>query len=142
MRLDVASFYGSVGERTLRRAIGPGADDVLRVLGRLWDDGVTGLPVGPEPSAILANAVLRSVDAAIRDADALALRWVDDWMVPVASRRAADRALVAVERALGDLGLELNLAKTVVWDPDTGRAAFRPNGSGVPGRDRAMMPAP
>jgi hypothetical protein len=142
LRMDVASFYGSVGERTLRRALGPDADGVLDVLRALWAEGVTGLPVGPEPSAILANAVLASVDAAIRDAGVMAVRWVDDWVVPVASRLAADRTLAAVERALRELGLELNFAKTSVSDPEAVRGAFRPNGSGVPGSCRAMMPAP
>ena len=134
LRMDVMGFYGSVGERTLRRALGADADGVLDVLHALWDEGVSGLPVGPEPSAILANAVLASVDTAIRDAGVVAMRWVDDWVVPVASRRAAGRTLVAVERGLRELGLELNLAKTSVRDPVSARGAFRPNGSGVPAR--------
>lgn len=142
MRLDVATFYASVGERTLRRALGTGAEGVLGVLRALWDEGVTGLPVGPEASAILANAVLSSVDAAIRGAGVTAMRWVDDWVVALGARPAADRTLVAVERALGELGLRLNPAKTSVSEHDAPRRAFRPNGSGLPGSGRAMMPAP
>lgn len=142
LRMDVLSFYGSVGERTLRKALGADADGVIDVLRVLWDEGVHGLPIGPEPSAILANAVLASVDTAIRDAGVFAMRWVDDWAVPVVSRSAADRTLVAVERGLRELGLELNHSKTSVRDPEATRGAFRPNGSGVPGPARAMMPAP
>jgi hypothetical protein len=140
--MDVVSFYGSVGERTLRKALGADADGVLEVLRTLWDEGVRGLPVGPEPSAILANAVLASVDTAIRDAGVFAMRWVDDWVVALASRSAAGRTLVAVERGLRELGLELNHAKTSVRDPEAACGAFRPNGSGVSDPARAMMPGP
>jgi hypothetical protein len=139
LRMDVASFYGSVGERALRQSLSAGADDVLEVLRVLWDDGVVGLPIGPQPSAILANAVLAPVDAALRDAGVPAMRWVDDWVVPVASGRIAVRALRTVERELHRLGLELNVAKTTVSDPGQ---MCRHHGSGVPGSGRAMMPAP
>jgi hypothetical protein len=142
LRMDVASFYGSVGERALRHALGHGADGVLDVLRGLWDDGVTGLPIGPQPSAILANAVLAPVDAALREAGVVAMRWVDDWVVPVASTRVAGRALAAAERELRALGLQLNLAKTSVSDPGSTREIRRHLGSGVPGSGRAMMPAP
>jgi len=142
LRMDVEGFYGSVGEQTLRRALGADADGVLDVLRALWNEGVRGLPVGPEPSAILANAVLASVDTAIRDAGVFAMRWVDDWVVPVVSTSAAGRTLVAAERGLRELRLELNLDKTSVRDPEAARGAFGPNGSGVPGPVRAMMPAP
>lgn len=124
VRADVAVFYASVGERALTRALGDDAEGVLRLLRAFWDDGVTGLPVGPEASAILANAVLAPVDEALRRAGVAPRRWVDDWVVPVPSRRAGGRTLLTLERALGDIGLQLNLAKTGLEGPvPSGRPA-------------------
>lgn len=142
VRADVANFYGSVGDRAITRALGSDADGVLKVLRSLWDRGVNGLPIGPEPSAILANAVLAMVDQALSDAGVAPVRWVDDWIVPVPTSGVAGRTLVVLERALRDLGLELNLAKTGALVPDAAQRLMRADGSLVVGSARAMMPAP
>lgn len=122
---DVRDCYGSIApdvvERALREAGASGADAarVSDQLRRFGARGVRGLPVGPEPSAILANAVLTSVDAALADAaGAPVLRWVDDVVVFTESVRAAERVAGAFEVALGALSLRSHPTKCrVVTDP-------------------------
>lgn len=87
------------------------ASDVRAILDRL---GEPGLPVGPEPSAILANAVLCALDQAMREADVPYRRWVDDVVAFTGSRRAALGALDALRRAMDRVGLEPNASKTAV----------------------------
>jgi hypothetical protein len=142
LRADVAEFYPSVGERALRVCLGDDADEVLVLLRSFWEEGIGGLPIGPEPSAILGNAVLAPADRALRAAGLASIRWVDDWLVPVPDRRATGRAMAALETALEDLGLTLNPSKTMVLAPEQVRHVFGRSGSAAPGSARAMMPAP
>ena len=142
VRADVASFYGSVREPALRTALAGDAERVLDVLRSLWEDGVAGLPIGPEPSAILANAVLAPADEAILRAGGAPIRWVDDWVIRVPDRRAAEEVLLALGATLRDVGLVLNPVKTEMVPPGQARAVVRGRGSGGLGSGRAMMPAP
>jgi hypothetical protein len=116
---DVRRCYASisaalVGE-TLRRDGIETADALERLLRELQRAGVQGLPVGPEPSAVLANAVLARVDRALEGAGIRHLRWVDDVVL------AADDptgALQVLRDALATAGLRLNDRKTrIVLDP-------------------------
>jgi hypothetical protein len=74
---------------------------------------VRGLPIGPEPSAVLANAVLAEMDGAIRRAGARHLRWVDDVFL-WGTRADVRRALGALDDALSRAGLALHPEKTRV----------------------------
>ena len=127
MMIDVLDCYGSIRPRTvesvLRRLRRGDAAGVVRLLGHFEDAGVRGLPVGPEPSAILANAVLSGVDRALDRAGVRHVRWVDD--VALASRHeaAAGRALGAAVEALDALGLALNERKTRVLPTETLRCS-------------------
>jgi hypothetical protein len=134
VRADVRDCFGSIDERVLRRALGDRADDVVAVLRTLWDEGVRGLPVGPDPSAILANWVLAPVDQAVREAGGSPTRWVDDWLVPVRDLRSGEAVLRAVERSLKRIGLEAHPAKTGVI-VTAGRRARIVRGSTPGGRD-------
>ena len=142
VRADVERFYTSLREPALRATLPADVDDVLAVLKALWEDGVTGLPVGPEASAILANGVLAPVDHAIRVAGGIPLRWVDDWLVPTSSAAQADRVLVSIERALRELGLRMNPTKTRVFAPRDAARILTPHGCAGSSCGRAMMPAP
>lgn len=121
---DVRDCYGSIGpgivERTLR-SMGCGAAEAAAVgafLGELGERGVRGLPVGPDPSAVLANAVLSGMDDAVEASGARHLRWVDDVVIAVREPADASGHLAALRGALEPLGLHLNEAKTrVVLDP-------------------------
>jgi len=95
------------------------------------------LPVGPEPSAVLANAVLAPVDLAVAAAGVPHVRWVDDVVAFVPGRRRAVRVTDAVRRELEAMGLRPNEAKTRIEDrriaaPRTASsAAARSGGGGV-----------
>jgi hypothetical protein len=137
----VRDCYGSIDDAVLRRALGDRAEGVAAVLRAMWDDGVRGLPVGPEASALVANWVLATVDAAIADAGGVPLRWVDDWAARVRDRPGAAAVLRALERALANLGLALHPGKTVVV-PNEGHGPSWVAASPSRARDRGMMPRP
>jgi hypothetical protein len=97
----------------------------LRAFG---DEGVTGLPVGPEASAVLADAVLIAGDAALRAAGIVHLRWVDDVVIASPDRRGAVRALDRLREAWAAVGLEAHDGKTLLLDRDD-FGALRPDRS-------------
>jgi hypothetical protein len=112
---DVHRCYASisaatVGE-TLRREGIAAADALERFLRDLEPAGVEGLPVGPEPSAVLANAVLTAADRALELAGLRHLRWVDDVVLAGEDHAAA---LEVLRGALSTVGLRLNERKTRV----------------------------
>jgi hypothetical protein len=107
---DVRRCYRSIGptavERGLRRA---GVDagtrhSIARLLGAFRGAGIEGLPVGPWPSGVLANAVLAVADDAVAAEGATIARWVDDVVIAGGPNEVA-RAGAAWLRALHDLGL-------------------------------------
>jgi len=118
---DVRRCYASIGPATVGRVLrrdGIGsADAIERFLCHLQRAGIAGLPVGPEPSAVLANAVLATVDRALERAGVRHLRWVDD---VVMAHEDPGAALEVVRDALATIGLRLNERKTrVVLEPAT-----------------------
>ncbi|HEX6207673.1 MAG TPA: RNA-directed DNA polymerase, partial [Actinomycetota bacterium] len=121
---DVEAFFPSVSPEALERALlavgvarGDAAAAASMVAG--WaEQGCPGLPVGPEASSILANAVLLPVDLAV--APARFLRWVDDYLLP------AEYPLERFDEALARVGLRRSERKTVsgirgVWRAPYGR---------------------
>jgi hypothetical protein len=138
---DVRDCYGSITptvvERSLRR-LGCGANaaaEVRRFLERLRVLlGIRGLAVGPDPSAVLANAVLAEADAALATMGVRHLRWVDDVVAAAPARPAAEAVLRVLRRTLARAGLELNEAKTrVLVDPSTIRGVVDVSGAGGAG---------
>lgn len=122
---DVRACYRSISPRVVETALldarchpGPAAA-VAAFLRRLEHHlGVRGLPVGPEPSAVLANAVLAHLDRALADAGLRHLRWVDDVVIAADAPTTAREALDLIRSSLRHVGLELNEGKTrVVTDP-------------------------
>lgn len=121
---DVRECYGSIGPEVcavaLRRLGAPrsAVDRLARLLRDLDAAGLPGLPVGPEPSGVLANAVLATADRSLVRAGFAHLRWVDDFVVFAPGAGAAWRAVAVLRFALADLGLELAEGKTrVIADP-------------------------
>ncbi|HEX5936731.1 MAG TPA: RNA-directed DNA polymerase [Actinomycetota bacterium] len=133
---DVRDCFGSITPGVVERSLGPEAARAVRVLRRLHDHGVHGLPVGPEPSAILANAALRELDGALRVTGVAHVRWVDDlalWGSSTDVRRGLDALNFAATR----LGLELHDGKTrILSDRDELRALT------LEGRDSSIIAAP
>jgi hypothetical protein len=110
---DVQDCYGSMSSETIAALLGPEAAPAIRFLRRVHEQGVRGLPIGPEPSAVLANAVLAEMDGAIRRAGARHLRWVDDVFL-WGTRADVRRALGELDDALSRTGLALHPEKTRV----------------------------
>ncbi len=121
---DVRDCYGSITPEAVvaslirLRCDRVAAEAVGAFLGGLVENGARGLPVGPDASAVLANAVLALVDHALERARIRHLRWVDDVVASTGGPEEADRILELVRASLTRVGLELNESKTrVVVDP-------------------------
>jgi hypothetical protein len=132
---DVRACYASITPMQVERALREvgnrprDAAQVGRVLRDLDDRGIAGLPVGPVPSAPLANVVLGRLDRAI-DAHAIAwVRWVDDVVVVADGRLAASAIRDVFRRELAALGLEENHRKSMIL-ADLVEAADRLPGPG------------
>ncbi|MGZ8565572.1 MAG: RNA-directed DNA polymerase, partial [Actinomycetota bacterium] len=104
---------------------------ITEVLESLEREGLRGLPVGPEASAILANAVLAGADLAARHAGAGVVRWVDDVALVGPDRRTVLRSFDAWAKHLATLGLRPHDGKTSLILP--GEAA---SGRGAIGSSR------
>ena len=108
---DVRRCYRSIGVPAVDsalRSIGIGSAHrapVLEFLERLEHAGIHGLPIGPAPSAVLANGVLAIADAAAARTGARVFRWVDDVVFVGPGPRAASAAFDAWALALNGLGL-------------------------------------
>jgi Reverse transcriptase (RNA-dependent DNA polymerase) len=117
---DVRRCYASISPATVVNALGDlgvsSAREVGAFLSRLERAGARGLPVGPEPSAVLANAVLARADEALRSAGVEHLRWVDDVVIAAAGRAEARRSIAVLADAVAGLGLRLNETKTQITE--------------------------
>jgi Reverse transcriptase (RNA-dependent DNA polymerase) len=115
---DIRRCYASISPATVARTLGDlgigSAREVGAFLARLERAGGRGLPVGPEASAVLANAVLARADAALRCAGIEHLRWVDDVVIAAEGRAEARRAIAVLAESVAGLGLRLNERKTRV----------------------------
>jgi hypothetical protein len=120
---DVRHCYASISPDAVARTlltIGIDADltaEIVAVLRRLERGGIEGLPIGPEPSAVLATAVLSVVDAELVLAGFDHPRWVDDLVVALPSARDAAAAIGVVDAALAGVGLRRHVGKTRVLAP-------------------------
>jgi hypothetical protein len=105
LRMDVRDFFGSIEGDPLCEAVrraGAEREDVatLRImLRRFAACGIRGLPVGPEPSAVLANLALTEADRALARLGLPFVRWCDDVTVGLA-RTAPAEAMEAWADAL------------------------------------------
>jgi hypothetical protein len=108
---DVHDCYGSISPETIAALLGPEAAHAVDFLRRVHERGVRGLPIGPDPSALLANAVLSEMDRAIRSTGARHLRWVDDVFL-WGSCADVRHALSALDDVAARLGLALHREKT------------------------------
>ena len=115
---DVRDCYGSIRPELVGQAlVATGAREgdratVVAFLRALESAGVRGLPVGPDPSAVLANAALAMLDDAVTQAGCGFLRWVDDIVVFASDTTRARAALDELRWAADRAGLELHDGKT------------------------------
>jgi Reverse transcriptase (RNA-dependent DNA polymerase) len=129
VKTDVRACYASISAEVVGRSLERiGCDDgsvrpIVSALRAFAERGIRGLPIGPEASAVLANAVLARVDEALERADVRHLRWVDDVVAFTARPQEAERVLRVVGSALAELGLAPAREKTrVIVGPGAGSA--------------------
>jgi hypothetical protein len=133
---DVHDCYGSISPETIRMLLGPEAAQAVALLRQLHDRGVRGLPIGPDPSAILANAALSRLDHAIRPHGARFVRWVDDVFL-WGSGDDVRRAVAALAPAAAEMGLGLHRDKTrILADREEARTVM------LGDRDSSIIAAP
>jgi hypothetical protein len=119
IRSDVRACYPSITPGVAAAAFAQAgadratADRLDQILHGCRREGSDGLPVGPAPSAIVADAVLAGADRAVARTGATVVRWVDDVVIAATGRRAAYRAFDAWCRALGEAGLRPHEGKTI-----------------------------
>lgn len=117
MRLDVADCFRSIGTDQVMEALGrldvprEAMARVCAFLERTRRAGIPGLPVGPDPSAVLANAVLQALDIAAGGSGVAHVRWYDDMLILAGSTRQALEAEGAVDTACRAIGLRLHPGK-------------------------------
>lgn len=132
---DVRLCYPSIGPELVGDSLvrvgceGRDVHDVVAVLEGLALAGIPGLPIGPDPSAVLANAVLAPADHALRAMGARHLRWVDDFWVFAQNPGAGEAALRQLRASLRDAGLTLAGEKTRLIDRPEEIAAAVAGGS-------------
>jgi hypothetical protein len=124
VRTDVRAFYPSVNPSILFRALQVLSVDrdvagkVAAILESWGSEGYAGLPIGPPGSAVLANAVLASVDAELESRPFL--RWVDDYLIGVPVEADVPRVVERLDEALTRLHLERSESKTSVLSGGSG----------------------
>lgn len=135
---DVRDCYGSIAPPVVMDSLGAlgcdssATESVGAFLLRLARRGARGLPVGPAPSAVLANAVLARADDALRRVGVAHLRWVDDVVAAARDPEDAVRILDLLRRSLAGLGLELNASKTRILAGPAALGAARASMTGGP----------
>lgn len=134
---DVRECYASIGAPLVAQALeglGVGRAElasVLALLRGLEAHGVRGLPIGPDASAVLANAVLLRIDRRLAETGFAHVRWVDDLIVFADDVGAAEDALGIVRSTLAEMDLAPAEHKTrVVVDPALIRGGGPMPGSG------------
>ena len=115
LRTDVRSFYASVTpsiafrslvDLAVEREVATRTSTMLEGWG---SEGYEGLPIGPPGSAVIANAVLASVDSDLWPLPFL--RWVDDYLI-AAEERQLPLLVERLDESLSRVGLERSAPKT------------------------------
>lgn len=81
-----------------------------------------GLPIGPDTSHIIAEAIAATIDAEIKKTLKRwpsGFRYVDDYYLFFNTHAEADEALSSISRALGQFGLQINFEKTQIAAVET-----------------------
>lgn len=138
LRCDVSRFYPSIYTHSLPWGI-EGKDYVKQHwaannLGAVWsnnldklarnqnDQQTVGIPIGPDPSLVLAECLLSAVDEdlAAKHPSLKGIRFIDDYEFALRERGEAERVISDLQAILSRYELALNPSKTRIIDlPDT-----------------------
>lgn len=125
--IDVGRLVGVVEQRAARNAPVEALATILDNFDGLPDR--RGLPQRSTASSILANAFLRPLDDVLQrymsGKDATVLRWMDDLWVFGGSVDDLRCLQLDVQDCLRDIGLEINLGKTLIRDGDEADEVMR-----------------
>jgi Reverse transcriptase (RNA-dependent DNA polymerase) len=122
-RTDVESYYSSVNLERLQSLLEewgclvPAAFLILKIL-REWQlrDGLQGLPIGPEVSAVIGNFLLHPVDSSLQTNGYAYLRWSDDILTFGPTIESCQGSMVLVDEVLSNLRLTRSVKKTRGFD--------------------------
>ena len=122
-RTDIESYYPSVELERLQSLLQgygclvPAAVLILKVL-RKWQlrDGLRGLPIGPEVSAVLGNFLLHPVDRSFEANGYEYLRWSDDILTFGRTIESCQDSMVVLDEGLSNLRLARSVKKTLPFD--------------------------
>jgi len=122
-RTDVAGYYPSVDVERLQSimqksgCLVPAAVFILKVL-REWQlrDGLKGLPIGPEVSAVIGNFLLRPVDKSLEANRYEYLRWSDDILTFGDTIATCRDSMDVLDAMLSSLRLARSVEKTLSFD--------------------------
>lgn len=119
IKTDIRSFYPSVRPQVVEDALRPlvgasvAADVRLTLEKYAIDSGVRGLPIGPESSAWIANAVLTDGDRTLeRHIHVTPLRWMDDLYQLDGSPAVVESCHNEWVQSISERGLGISLPKT------------------------------
>jgi hypothetical protein len=133
LKTDISQFYSSIYTHSIAWALEGKAAAKAR-LGRRQPEtsgdrldkairagcgGQTiGVPIGPDTSFLMAELVLSAIDARLaRDVpDLRGFRYIDDYELAFRTRSEAEYGLVALESALAEYELSINIAKTEICE--------------------------
>jgi hypothetical protein len=122
-RTDVKGYYPSVDLGRLGSLLEecgclvPAAVLILKVLQK-WQlrDGLQGLPIGPEVSAVIGNFLLRPVDRSLEANGHEYLRWSDDILTFGRTLGSCQDSMVVLDDVLLNLRLVRSVEKTLPFD--------------------------
>jgi hypothetical protein len=122
-RTDVASYYPSVDIKRLESlmqecgCLTPAAVLILKGF-REWHlrDGLHGLPIGPEVSAVIGNFLLCPVDKSLEANGYEYLRWSDDILTFGQTIATCQDSMVVLDDVLSNLRLARSVEKTLPFD--------------------------
>lgn len=119
---DIADFYQRIYTHRLESALGTalaretGLTEAITGLLKKWNHRVSyGVPIGPAPVRLLAEATIDDVDRLLQASGYTFCRYSDDFRIFVPTRRKAHEALAELANALfTNHGLSLQEAKTEI----------------------------
>ena len=110
------AFHGKAASKGDKDPAGANFGNLLDLALRQGQDGQTiGLPIGPDTSHLIAEAIATAIDVELRDrlgAWPSGFRYVDDYFLFFATENEAEEALAALVRVLKQYELQINFEKT------------------------------